>query len=151
MGGDGAMFASLTINQKRYVAFIVMCLGAVFVGFSVVPIKWIAGQVPVFFATFIRFVVAVAFMGILYKISKNPIPAMPKSDWGWMVLTSLCGNMGFMVFLMIAIAHTSALQTGLALGLIPIAVTLLSAIFLGERLGRLGYLAVIFAGADLAN
>ena len=139
------MFASLNANQQRYVALIVICLGGIFIGFSVVPVKWIAGEIPVFLATFIRFAVAVVFMGMLYKFAKQPMPSMPKSDWGWMFLTSVCGNMGFMVFVIIAVEHTSALQVGLALGLIPITVTALSALFLGERLGRFGYLAVIFA------
>ena len=139
------MFASLNAKQKRSVALLVLCLSTCFVGSSVVPVKWIAGQVPVFLATFIRFVVAVAFMGMVYKIVKHPMPPMPKSDWGWITLTSVCGNMGFMVFMMLAVEYTSALQAGLALGLIPVAVMALSAIFLGERLGRLGYMAVVFA------
>ena len=139
------MFASLNTAQKRYVALIVLCLSTFFVGSSVVPLKWVAGQVPVFLATFIRFTVAVVFMVIAYKCVKQPLPSMPKSDWGWLTLTSLCGNMGFMVFMMLSVEYTSALQTGLALGLIPVAVMGLSAIFLGERLGRLGYMAVVFA------
>ena len=139
------MFASLNTSQKRYVALIVLCLSTFFVGSSVVPLKWVAGYVPVFLATFIRFMVAVAFMGVVYKLTKQSLPVMPKSDWGWMVLTSLCGNMGFMVFMMLAVEYTSALQTGLALGLIPVAVMALSALFLGERLGRFGYMALLCA------
>ena len=139
------MFASLNANQQRYVALIVLCLSTLFVGLSVVPGKWIAGEIPVFFATLIRFLVAVAFMIGLYIYMGQRLPKMPMSDWGWMTLTSLCGNMGFMVFLMIAIETTSALQVGLALGLIPIAVTAMSALFVGERLGRYGYVAVVFA------
>lgn len=137
--------ASLSPRTQRMGAFAILAFSTLLVGISIVPAGWISGVVPPFTATFFRFVVAVIFMTILYRLFGSPIPKIPPRDWFYLSLTSLCGNLGFMVFFILAMQYASALQVGLALGLIPVAVTVLSVVFLKEKLGFYGKIAVFFA------
>jgi drug/metabolite transporter (DMT)-like permease len=115
-----------------------MCI----VGSSVVAGKFISVDLPVFVASFVRFLLAAIILVPLHYRNAGT-PARPaRADIVLLTLQAVFGVFLFSVCLLLGLARTSALHAGLVMGTLPAVSALVAVGLLRERLDR-RYLAGI--------
>lgn len=95
-------------------------------------------------AGLLRTVLAMPIVLIIAVVAKLPLPGT-RREWGLLVLSSLCGFVGFTLIFTIGIAHTSTSHAGLILAGIPLLTGLVGALAARAMPSRLW-----FAGAAIA-
>jgi drug/metabolite transporter (DMT)-like permease len=106
----------------------------VFVGSSVVVGKVITANFPVFLAVALRFAIASAILLPLLLKAEHGIPSLGKKDACVLFLQAFAGNFLFSILLLYGLKLTSAAESGIILGTVPVMIGLLSFLFLKESL-----------------
>lgn len=119
------------------------------VGSAVIASKILAATLPPFIATALRFAIAIIPFLILLRLTKTTLPRMPASDWRLLVLQALAGSIGYTALLMSGLRTTSAGDAAIILGLLPLVAALFAVVILGERPGRVLWIALAVAVAGV--
>ncbi|MFJ7206322.1 DMT family transporter [Streptomyces sp. NPDC098789] len=135
-----------------------MTVATVLLGSYLVASKLILREVPVFTATFVRLVAAVVVLAVYVRLRPpergGARPARPgRRDAAVLFAQTLLGVFLFSVFAMYGVKFTGAIEAGVLLGMVPISISLVAVVFLGERLtGRRGLgIALAVLGAVSIN
>ncbi|MDJ0382824.1 DMT family transporter [Streptomyces sp. G-G2] len=115
-----------------------MTVATVLLGSYLVASKLILREVPVFTATFVRLVSAVLVLAVYVRL-RPPAPGgrtrPGRRDSAVLFAQTLLGVFLFSVFAMYGVKFTGAIEAGVLLGMVPISISLVAIVFLGERLG----------------
>jgi len=122
-----------------------------FWGGTFVAGRLLANVVPPFHAAFLRFSMASLILLFLLRRAEGRLPALDRRQFCSVILLGLTGVLGYNVAFFTGLETVSASRAGLIIALNPVAITLLSALFGGEPLGRFRILGVLIsvAGAML--
>jgi len=115
-----------------------MCI----VGSSVVAGKYISMELPVFLASFLRFLMAAIILVPLNYGMTGKLAMPRRNDMVLLVLQALFGVFLFSLCMFFGLKRTSALHAGLVMGMLPAVSALVAVLLLRERLG-LRYVAGI--------
>ncbi|MGI5372696.1 DMT family transporter [Streptomyces sp. CA-251387] len=134
-------------------AYLKMTVASLLFGSYLVASKLILREVPIFTATFVRLASACLFLGV-YVVLKRPGRVRPgRRDSVMLGLQALLGVFLFSVFAMYGVKFTGAIEAGVILGMVPVSISLVAMIFLGESISfrrRLG-IALAVLGALSVN
>lgn len=134
-------------------AHIKMTASTVLLGSYLVAGKLILLEVPVFTATFVRLVSACLVLA-LYVALKRPSRVSPgRRDSAVLFTQAVLGVFAFSVFAMYGVKFTGAIEAGVILGMVPVSISLVALVFLGESIsaGRGGGIALAVLGALSIN
>lgn len=132
--------------------YLKLLLATLLFGSYLVVSKIILREVPVFTATFIRLISATAF--ILPMVLRRY-----KGTWVWpgirdaavLFTQSALGVFLFSIFAMQGVRLTGGIESGVILSLVPIAVSLISLMFLDERMQASRVFGIVLAVAGAAS
>lgn len=110
-------------------------------GLSFLLGKWALVSVTAIQLTVCRFVIASAVLMVFSGHRIRP----RRADWGWFVLAGILNVPGTFLLQFMGLQRTSASAAALMIGVLPAMVALASRVFLGERIGRLTWLAIAAA------
>ncbi|MEF2229991.1 MAG: DMT family transporter [Pseudodesulfovibrio sp.] len=112
---------------------ICLTLAMVLVGSSVVAGKVMVAELPVFLASALRFVLALAILLPLIRWREGGLPRISARSWLRLGVQSLCGSFLFTVFLLWGLTHTGPSSAGIITATTPACMGLIAWLFLGER------------------
>ena len=116
-------------------AFVKMTLATLLFGSYLVASKLILREAPVFTATLVRLASAALFLGLVVGLRRGPRWRAPSArDAALLMAQSGVGVFLFSLFAMQGVRLTGGIESGVILSLVPIAVSLVAVLFLGERL-----------------
>jgi drug/metabolite transporter (DMT)-like permease len=131
--------------MNRYAWFLIAAM--LLVGSNVGIGKSIVAFVPVpLFAT-LRFVIALAVLWPLLRVSK--MKRVKRDEWFNLFLQALFGTFGFTLLMLSGVARTSAVAAGVITSTIPAVVALFAWLFLGERPTGRAVVSIAFAVAGI--
>lgn len=135
--------------MNRYALFLIAAM--LLVGSNVGIGKSIVAFVPVPFFALLRFVIAMAVLWPLLRLSK--MKQVKRGEWFNLFLQALFGTFGFTLLMLNGVHRTSAVAAGVITSTIPAVVALFSWLFLRERPdGRaLASIALAVAGVVVIN
>ncbi|WP_332877255.1 DMT family transporter [Massilia sp. S19_KUP03_FR1] len=107
-----------------------MCI----VGSSVVAGKFISMELPVFVASFVRFLLAAMVLLPLHYRKAGTWARPARADMVLLTLQAVFGVFLFSVCLLLGLARSSALHAGLVMGTLPAVSALMAVLLLRERL-----------------
>lgn len=112
--------------------------------------KALADELPLFQALFLRSVAVVAVLAIASALVKGPMLRLPRQDRGLIAIRCLA-EMAAAYFFLTALFHMPIANVTAILQTLPLAVTLVAALFFGEPIGwkRLSAILVGFVGVLL--
>lgn len=112
--------------------------------------KALADEIPLFQAIFVRGVGAVIFLAFLCKVLGQLKLLFPKREWGYILLRT-AGEVGGTFFFLTALFNMPIANVAAILQVLPLSVSLMAALVLGEALGwrRLTAIFVGFVGVLL--
>lgn len=119
--------------SKTITAYINLSLAMVLVGSSVVAGKIMVDELPVFLASALRFVLALAILIPLVRLREGGLPRISRRSWLMMALQSLCGSFLFTVFLLYGLTLTGPASAGIITSTTPACMGLIAWLFLGDR------------------
>lgn len=132
--------------------YLKMLLATLLFGSYLVVSKIILREVPVFTATFIRLASATAFiLPMVLRRYKGTWVWPGKHDAAVLFTQSALGVFLFSIFAMQGVRLTGGIESGVILSLVPIAVSLISLLFLGERLQGTRMVGIVLAVAGAAS
>lgn len=121
--------------MSRLAAYACLALAMVTVGSTVVAGKLVAGALPPFSATALRFALALpCFLAIIAAL-RTPWPQLASCNWLLLIGQAGAGSVGYTTLMIAGLSYASAADAGVVLGTLPVAAALLSVIALGERPG----------------
>jgi len=122
------------MSGKQLRAYIELSLAMVFVGSTVVVSKVITASFPVFLAVALRFAIAAAILLPMLLKAEHGLPTLGKKDICILFLQAFAGNFLFSILLLYGLRLTSAAESGIILGTVPVVIGLISFLLLGEPL-----------------
>ncbi|SCY46008.1 DMT family transporter [Alkaliphilus peptidifermentans] len=122
--------------KQSYRAFVEMTLGMFISGSAVVVGKIVVMDMPVFLFQMYTLSIALLFSGIIILLMKKSSDLVQLSKENLLILffQALMGTFLYRVFLLYGLRFTSAGESGIILSTIPAVITLLSWIFLKEKI-----------------
>lgn len=120
---------------NRMLGYLLLSLAMMTVGSTVTASKLIAGGLPPFAATALRFAWALPVLLALALWRREPWPRLACRDWWLLVFQAGAGSVGYTVLLISGLAHLPAADAGVVLGTLPAMSALFSVLVLGERPG----------------
>jgi drug/metabolite transporter (DMT)-like permease len=133
----------------RLLGYILLCLAMATVGTTVIASKVIAGLVPPFVATAMRFAIALPVLAGLMLLRRERLPRLTLRGWGLLLLQAGAGSVGYTVLLIAGLGFVSASDAGVVIGTLPAVSALFAVLVLGERPGGRLALAVGAATAGV--
>lgn len=135
-------------NTKIY---FLMILCTLFWAGAFIAAKLSSPFIPPFTLTFLRFSIAVVILYVIMKSSKQDLYKLSKKDIPTFLFTGLIGMFGYHVLFFIAVKYTTAINSSIIGASNPIITTILSIIFLKDRINYKRVLGIIlsFAGVFL--
>lgn len=129
--------------------YLKLLLTAAFWGGTFVAGRMLAGNVPPHSAAFIRFLIASAFLVLISLRQRGSFPLLKVGEVIPVLMLGLTGVYAYNVFFFKGLALIQAGRAALIIALNPVAIAILSAIFLRERLTPLKIAGILlsFAGA----
>lgn len=105
-------------------------------------------DLPPFTTSFLRYVIALTFLGCTLLKGKRPSLHIHRRDRVWFFLAGLTGIVGYHTFFLLSLRYTQVANTAIINATGPVLTGILAAIFLKERLSYRNYLGVglAFAG-----
>jgi drug/metabolite transporter (DMT)-like permease len=126
-------------------AYIELSAAMLIVGSIVVVSKVITITFPVFLAAALRFAIATAiFLPLLLKTAHG-VPSLGKKNTCVLFLQAFAGNFLFSILLLYGLKLTSAAESGIILGTVPVVIGLISFLVLRESLTWNKGIALIIA------
>ncbi len=117
----------------------------------VVVSKVITTNFPVFLAAALRFAISSAILVPALLKTEHGVPSLGKKDVGILFVQAFAGNFLFSVFLLYGLKLTSAAESGIILGTVPVVIGLISFLFFREALtwnkGIALFIATVGVGA----
>ncbi len=114
-------------------AYLNLTLAMVLVGSSVVAGKIMVAELPVFLASALRFVLALAILLPLIRLREGGLPRISRRSWVLMGVQSLCGSFLFTVFLLYGLTYTGPSSAGIITSTTPACMGIIAWIFLKDR------------------
>lgn len=111
-------------------------------GFNVVAIKVVVEQFPAVTITSMRIFIAATVVWLILGFKKQ-IRLPSRSEFIYLLLATFTGVVGHHYFLSIGLTETTASNSGLILGTVPLTTSILAAIMLKERLSVLRILGLL--------
>lgn len=143
--------------SARIQGYILLSLAMATVGSTVVASKLIAGGLPPFTATALRFAMALPVLLALAARFGGPLPRLRPREWALLALQAGAGSVGYTTLLISGLAYIPASDAGVVIGTMPAVSALFAVLVLGERpdirvfasvtLATMGVLAVSLDGA----
>jgi len=115
------------------------------VGSTVIASKLIAGNMPAFLATSLRFALALPVLLALVFWQRERWPKLLFRDWVLLLLQAGAGSVGYTTLLIAGLSHLSAADAGVIIGTLPAVSALFSVIVLSERPGLRLLISVVLA------
>ncbi len=133
------------MNRRQLRAYLELSAAMIIVGSIVVVSKVITTNFPVFLAAALRFAIASAvLLPLLFKTERG-LPSLGKKDTCLLFLQAFTGNFLFSILLLYGLKLTSAAESGIILGTVPVVIGLLSFLLLREPLTRNKGIALLVA------
>ncbi|WP_285907581.1 DMT family transporter [Pseudodesulfovibrio pelocollis] len=110
-----------------------LALAMVLVGSSVVAGKIMVAELPVQFASALRFVLALAILLPLLRLREGGLPRLSHRSWLVLAGQALCGSFLFTVCLLHGLALTTPASAGIITATTPACMGLIAWIFMRER------------------
>jgi drug/metabolite transporter (DMT)-like permease len=123
-------------TSRRAVGYLFLTLAMVGVGSTVVVSKIIAGALPPFAATALRFAIALPLFLLLLRLTRTPWPRLGRRDLVLVLVQAGAGSVGYTVLLIVGLTFTSAADAGVITGTLPAVMGAIAVLLLGERLDR---------------
>jgi len=122
-----------------------MIVATALLGSYLVASKLILREVPVFPATFVRLVTSSLVLGVYVRV-KPPDPVrLGRRDGAVLIAQTVFGVFLFSVFAMYGVKLTGAIEAGVILGTVPVSISLVALVFLGESLTKRRAAGIAFA------
>ncbi|WP_165681630.1 DMT family transporter [Metapseudomonas otitidis] len=121
--------------SRRAQGYLLLSLAMMTVGTTVIASKVLAGSVPPFQATALRFALALPVMLWLLRRQGAAWPRLGAGDRVLLVLQAAAGSVGYTVLLVMGLAYLPAADAGVIIGTLPAVSALFSVLVLGERPG----------------
>jgi drug/metabolite transporter (DMT)-like permease len=122
----------MPVSSSLRRAYAELSAAMMIVGSFVVVSKVMATTFPVFLAAALRFAIASAiFLPLLFKTARG-VPSLGKKDACILFLQAFAGNFLFSILLLYGLKLTSAAQSGIILGTVPVVIGLISFLVLRE-------------------
>ena len=119
--------------SKNIYAYINLSLAMVLVGSSVVAGKIMVAELPVFLASALRFILALAILIPVLFMREGGLPRISKRSWLMMAGQSLCGSFLFTVFLLYGLTQTGPAAAGIITSTTPACMGIIAWLFLKDR------------------
>ncbi|SIT48723.1 conserved membrane hypothetical protein [Paraburkholderia piptadeniae] len=119
--------------HARYVGYFFCALAMIGVGSTVVVSKAIAGGLPPFSATALRFAIALPVFVAMMRVRKLPWPKLDAHDRWLAIAQAGAGSVGYTVCLIGGMRLASAADAGVIAGTLPAVSAVVAALALGER------------------
>jgi drug/metabolite transporter (DMT)-like permease len=122
----------------------------VLVGSSVVAGKIMVMELPVFLASGLRFILALAILVPIVLLREGGLPRISRRSWLMMGLQSLCGSFLFTVFLLYGLTMTGPASAGIVTSTTPACMGIMAWLFLGDRPSRKTGLGIVLSVLGVA-
>lgn len=146
---------------QRASGYLMLSLAMMTVGSTVIASKLIAGNLPPFSATALRFAMALPFFLLLIHLRRERWPRLCGGAWGLLLLQAGAGSVGYTTLLISGLVYLSAADAGVIIGTLPVVSALFAIIVLRERptprlvlsvlLATTGVMIVAWTGAGPAS
>ena len=139
--------------MKRILPYLQLALSMCIVGSSIIAGKLLANDLPIMLSSCLRFAIASPLL-IIILLATEDIPRLPSlRDFLILIMQSIAGVFLFSIFLLYGLRHTSAIEAGLIMGLLPAITAICAWIILREKINFWQALGILFAasGAILLN
>jgi len=120
---------------KQFIPYLNLTLAMVIVGSSVVAGKLMVAELPVFLASALRFVLALAILLPLIYVREGGLPRLSRRSWLTLGGQSLCGSFLFTVFLLYGLRYTGPSSAGVLTATTPACMGIIAWVFLKDRPG----------------
>lgn len=135
--------------MSRLAAFACLALAMATVGSTVVAGKLVAGALPPFSATALRFALALPCFLAIMAVLRTPWPRLAPRGWLLLLVQAVAGSVGYTTLMIAGLTQASAADAGVVLGTLPVVAALLSVTVLGERPGPRLWLSVALAAGGV--
>jgi drug/metabolite transporter (DMT)-like permease len=137
--------------SQRLLGFVILSLAMALLGSSFIAGKMLIAAVPVSLALTFRLIIASGTMTLVLVHQDGRLPRLDRRCWLLVCLTGFIGVVLFNLVLFQAYSHTSVASVGVVFGILPIAVALMSAVFLAERLRIPALVAILLAAFGMVQ
>ncbi|SFP31252.1 Permease of the drug/metabolite transporter (DMT) superfamily [Variovorax sp. OK605] len=135
--------------SERLKGMALCALAMVTVGSTVVASKVIAGGLPPFTATALRFAMALPVFLLLLRLTRTPWPRPDRRDLALLACQAGLGSVGYTVLLILGVRWAPAASAGVVAGTLPAVAALVAVIALRERPGRFLVGSIVLATAGV--
>ena len=122
-----------SLDRRTLEGYLLVAGAMALVGTTVIASKLVAADWPPFTATALRFAIALPIFLVLMAATRTSFPRPSRSDAALLVVQAGAGSVGYTVFLIAGLVHTSAANAGVIVGTLPVAAAAFSILALGER------------------
>jgi len=139
--------------MSRLIGLLYLAVAMATVGSTVVASKIIAGGLPPFTATALRFAIASPVFFLLFCLSKHTLPELTRREWSLLLIQAGLGSVAYTVLLILGMSFISAADAGVIVGTLPVVMGILAITMFGDAmtLRFVAALAVAFAGVLLVT
>ena len=131
--------------SSRTLGYVLLSLAMMTVGSTVIASKLIAGNMPAFLATALRFAVALPILLALVLWQRERWPKLMPREWVLLLLQAGAGSVGYTSLLIAGLSYLSAADAGVIIGTLPAVSALFAVMLLGERPGLRLVISVLLA------
>ncbi|MBJ2155396.1 DMT family transporter [Variovorax sp. IB41] len=135
--------------SERIKGMALCALAMVTVGSTVVASKVIAGGLPPFTATALRFAMALPVFLLLLRVTRTPWPRPDRRDLALLLCQAGLGSVGYTVLLILGVRWAPAASAGVVAGTLPAVAALVAVLALRERPGRYLIGSIVLATAGV--
>jgi drug/metabolite transporter (DMT)-like permease len=135
--------------SERLKGMALCALAMVTVGSTVVASKIIAGGLPPFTATALRFAMALPVFLLLLRLTRTPWPRPDRRDLALLLCQAGLGSVGYTVLLILGVRWAPAASAGVVAGTLPAVAALVAVLALRERPGRYLVGSIVLATAGV--
>jgi len=151
--GDARAFANAIERQvnmsERSKGMALCALAMVTVGSTVVASKVIAGGLPPFTATALRFALALPVFAVLMWLTHAHWPRPDRHDAVLLLCQAAAGSVGYTVLLILGMRWAPAADAGVVTGTLPAMAGLVAVLALRERPGRYLVAGIVLASLGI--
>ncbi len=134
---------------RKLEGYIFLTLAMVLVGSTVVASKIIAGGLPPFTATALRFAIALPCFLVAMRLTGASWPRPGGRDRIMLAVQAAAGSVGYTTLLISGLRLTSATDAGVIIGTLPVVSAMIAIVLLRERPHRFLLLAIGLATAGV--